>query len=513
MSSYVMYCRKSSESEDRQVLSIESQINELTELAKRLNLPVSEILTEARSAKEPGRPVFDTMMKRVYKGEIKGILTWKADRLARNPIDGGVVMWALKKHQIKQIVTPTVTYRNNSNEKFLMNLDFGLATKYVDDLSDNVKRGNKTKLEKGWLPGRPPLGYLNEPTERTIVRDPERFVIIRKMWDLLLKGVSPYKIRRIANNDWGLRTRKTKRTGNNPITQSEIYKIFGNPFYYGLIRRKDGVFPGRHEKMITEDEYNRAQELLGRKGQPRPKVHEFAFTGLIRCGECGCMVTAEEKDNAYGTHYVYYRCTKKKDGHRCRQKYINVKQLESQVIDYLEKVHVPDRLLNIAIGILEERRREQKAERAVVEKSVEQALTTCRRKLDNLNQMRLNDLIDDEEYSVEKRKLAEEKIGLEKKISEGCQPDTLDAAEETLTFANLARDRFQNGSIEDKRAILMRIGSNFLLKDRILLIQAKKPISSIEKTLQAIKDENDTLELVNIGSVEPKIEGFLRAFA
>ena len=120
-------------------------------------------------------------MGRVYKGQIKGIIAWKLDRLARNPIDGSAIIWAIDQGKLEKIITPSATYCNNSNDKFVMNLDLGMAKKYVDDLSDNVKRGNKTKLEKGWLPGRAPLGYLNHPTERIIIPDPKDFSG-QKMW-------------------------------------------------------------------------------------------------------------------------------------------------------------------------------------------------------------------------------------------------------------------------------------------------------------------------------------------
>ena len=310
MSQYIIYCRKSSESEERQVLSIESQMKELGDLTKRLGINPAEVLTESKSAKYPGRPIFNAMMKKVYKGEVKGIITWKLDRLARNPLDGSALVWALDQGKLSEIVTPQGTFLNNSNDKFLMQIEFGMAKKYVDDLSDNVKRGNRAKLERGWLPGRPPLGYLNEPLARTIVRDPERFNLVRKIWDLLLQGVPIAKIQEIAENELGLRARK--KAGGKHLSRSGFYKILGNPFYYGLIERNQEVFKGNHEAMITEEEYWKAQEILGRKGRPRPQKHQFAYTGLIRCGECGSMVTAEEKDNRYGCHYVYYRCTKKK---------------------------------------------------------------------------------------------------------------------------------------------------------------------------------------------------------
>src|SRR5579885_1713540 len=160
MPDYFIYSRKSSEAEDRQVLSIESQITELTRLAEARRLRVCEILTETRSAKEPGRPVFQAMMQRISRGEAQGIICCKLDRLARNPIEGGAIIWALKQNGL-EIVTPTQTFRQSDDTTILTYIEFGMAQKYVDDLSRNVKRGLRTKAEKSWYPSVAPLGYLN----------------------------------------------------------------------------------------------------------------------------------------------------------------------------------------------------------------------------------------------------------------------------------------------------------------------------------------------------------------
>src|SRR5712692_3919332 len=205
MPRYFIYCRKSSEAEDRQILSIESQTNELQRLAQKQGLSVSAVLTEARSAKAPGRPVFNELMQRVYRGEAQGIICWKLDRLARNPIDGGAVIWAIKQHGLA-IITPTQTFSQSDDNTILMYIEFGMAQKYIDDLSRNVKRGLRTKAEKGWYPTSPPLGYLNNPSTDTgnacIIKDPQRFAVVRHMWDLMLTGqYSPPQILTIANDD------------------------------------------------------------------------------------------------------------------------------------------------------------------------------------------------------------------------------------------------------------------------------------------------------------------------
>ncbi len=205
MSGYFIYCRKSSEAEDRQVLSIESQTRELKEVAAKLKLPVFEVLTESMSAKAPGRPVFNEMMQRLYRGEAAGIICWKLDRLARNAVDGGSIIWAIKQHGIK-VMTPAQSYAHEDDNIILMYIEFGMAQKYVDDLSKNVKRGLKTKIENGWYPGVAPLGYLNQTNkltgENTLIKDPDRFPLIRRMWDLMLSGrYTPPKIGKPSARD------------------------------------------------------------------------------------------------------------------------------------------------------------------------------------------------------------------------------------------------------------------------------------------------------------------------
>jgi DNA invertase Pin-like site-specific DNA recombinase len=296
MPTYFLYCRKSSEAEDRQILSIDSQANELKRFATQRALQIAGMFTEAKSAKAPGRPVFNAMMTRLYRGEADGILCWKLDRLARNPVDGGAIIWAMKEHGAS-IVTPFQKYGQSEDNVVWMYLEFGMAQKYIDDLSRNVKRGLKTKAETGWFPGSAPPGYMNEQNREghnVIVRDPQRFPVIRKCWDLMLAGKhTPAEVREVANTAWGYRTDR-----DNPLGRNTIYRMFSNPFYHGVYeypRGSDTWHVGRHTPMVTEQEFDTVQRLLsGSKQMPRNRKI-FAFSGLIRCGGCGGAVTAEEK--------------------------------------------------------------------------------------------------------------------------------------------------------------------------------------------------------------------------
>jgi len=541
---YFIYCRKSSEAEDRQVLSIESQTRELEHLASKLNLTVKEILTESKSAKAPGRPVFDAMMQRLNRGEAAGIICWKLDRLARNPVDGGSIIWAIKQRDIK-VVTPPQTYAREEDNSILMYLEFGMAQKYVDDLSKNVKRGLNTKIENGWYPGVAPAGYLNNTNrqtgENTLVKDPERFPLIRRIWDLMLTGhYSPRDILEQANGKWGFRTRPTRKMGGKPMARSAIYQILTKPFYYGWFEYPKGSgewFKGKHEPMVSEAEFDRVQALLGRSGIPRPIVHRtFAFTGLIRCGSCDAMVTAHEKYqiicsicrfkfacrnreacprchtkvaamlNPTRLHYIYYHCTKSKDRH-CREKTIEAKELDRQIDAYLARIQISERFKSWAIKYLHELHAQETASRNDVLQSQQKAYKDCLRRLDGLLNLKTSPdneggaLISDEEYGRSRVELLKAKARLEESLGDtGNRVQRwLELSEQIFEFASTARDRFEKGDSKVKKEILDAIGSNLTLKDKKLIIEAKKPFFIIQTSLADGASET--------GSIEPETTG------
>jgi site-specific DNA recombinase len=187
---YFLYARKSSESEDRQVASINSQIDELKALAKRQNISIVKLYREEKSAKSPGRPIFNAMLDRIQNGEAQGIICWKLDRLARNPVDGGRISWMLQKSVLHHIQTYERDYQPSDNV-LLMNVEFGIANQFILDLSSNTKRGLRSRAKEGWFPGLAPIGYLNnrhkDPSKTPIYVDIERFSLMKKLWSALLE--------------------------------------------------------------------------------------------------------------------------------------------------------------------------------------------------------------------------------------------------------------------------------------------------------------------------------------
>lgn len=506
---YFLYARKSSESEDRQVQSIEDQINRLKKLADELNLDIKKIYTESKSAKKPdNRPIFDEVIKRIENGDANGILCWQINRLSRNPIDSGKLSWLLQKGILRSIQTIDRQYLPEDNV-LLFNVESGMANQFIVDLIKNTKRGLQSKLEKGWLPNIAPLGYLNDTVNHTIIKDPERFNLVRKMWDLILTGsYSPSKILEIATDDWGFRTRKNRKSTDNKLSQSGLYRLFTNLFYVGVMVRSNGMqYQGKHEPMITPEEYDRAQVVLGRMGQPRPQKHNFSFTGVIRCGECGCLYTADEhkkiiKKTGESKTFTYYHCTRKKKDINCSQKqHISADELEKQIEQEIKKYTILPEFLNWALEGLSKKNNTEIEDRTKIYEMQHKTLSETQKELDELTKMRYRQLIDDEVFLKEKKIIQSKIIQLKENLreTETRTDKWLELTEKTFNFATYAQKAFieannKNG-LELKKEILLTIGKIPIIKDKKLIIEPNDWLIPIKNDYPKLEAEYLRLEL------------------
>jgi DNA invertase Pin-like site-specific DNA recombinase len=475
---YFLYCRKSSEDEDRQIISIESQRREMERLISTWrDIEVVGVYEESFSAKAPGRKLFSEMIERIEAGEAQGIIAWHPDRLARNSIDGGRIIYLLDTGCLKDLRFATFTFENNSQGKFMLSIVFGYSKYYVDSLSENIRRGIRTKTENGWLSGLAPIGYLNDKATRSIVPDPDRFSLIKEIWRLMLTGAySPRRIMDIANHEWGLRTVKRKRSGGKVLSLSTVYRILSNPFYAGILQREGKTYPGKHEAMVTLDQFDRVQEFLGRPRQPRPKTREFAFTGLIRCGACGLSVTAGETVNRHGSHYIYYHCTKRRIDRWCEEPYVRSTDLERQIVEFLREITIPDKFHDWLVAKLDRVAKRDKNANAAKRLSLEQARASADKELDNLTKLRIRDLLTDEEYLKQRQELERNQIKIAQNLKMADQPeDRFEPARMLVSFSNRAASWFEAGDLRTKRLILFIVGLNPLLKDKKLSIDARKP--------------------------------------
>lgn len=352
-----MYARKSSESEERQALSIDSQIREMYKVAEREQLSVVEVLTEAHSAKSTGeRPVFNKMVTGIKRGNFNAILTWSPDRLSRNAGDLGHLVDLMDNGQLAEIQTYGQAFRNSPNEKFLLMILCSQAKLENDNRGENVKRGLRAAAERGYRPCVATTGYLNSmrrdhPGEVFI--DKQRAPIVRIMFEKAAEG---WSFRRITV--WLRSINFTTRNGTY-LYLSTVQKMLTNPFYYGTFEYPSGSgnwYKGNHKPIITKDLFDRAQSQFDARRRGRHKEQKsFAFTGIMKCGLCGSGVSAQEKFKRLAdgsiARYVYYGCNHSK-GTACSNTYIREDFLIKQLINIIDLAS-PDQL-EITDSFLEE---------------------------------------------------------------------------------------------------------------------------------------------------------------
>lgn len=342
---YCIYARKSTESEERQVLSIDSQIKEMLQLAERENLEVITMKRESHSAKETGqRPIFNEIIEEIKLGKFNGILTWAPDRISRNAGDLGKIVDLMDSGALLDIRTFGQRFGNNPNEKFLLMILGSQAKLENDNRGINVKRGIRTRVEMGLWPGLAPLGYLNQKLmdkKCQIIIDPLRAPIIKKMFEKV--AFEHYSGRKIYN--WLKFELNFYTRGNKSLTLSGVYRTLDNPFYYGVFehpKESGNWYTGKHEPIITQDLFEKAKVQLKRDQIVREN-HEFSFTKLFTCGYCGSGISAEEKYKQLkdGTHarYIYYSCSRAKD-RNCKNKYIREEELITELLKILDKVNI-----------------------------------------------------------------------------------------------------------------------------------------------------------------------------
>jgi DNA invertase Pin-like site-specific DNA recombinase len=475
---YFIYCRKSSESEDRQLLSIESQLSELQKkFAEYEGVEIVGIYQEAFSAKAPGRGIFNEMLSRIERGDAAGMIAWAPDRLARNSIDGGRIIYLLDQGIIRDLKFATYTFENNSQGKFMLQIMFGQSKYYSDALSENVKRGNRTKIERGGWPNRAPIGYRNDKASQAVVPDPEHFPYVRKLFELMLTAThSIDAIVKIANEQWGYRTPCHKHSGGKPLRRGRLYKIFTNPFYAGRMLWCGQLYSGKHLPMISVIEFDMIQALLGRPRLEKRQIHTFPYRGLIRCGACGLQLTAENKVNGYGRRYVYYHCTRIHRTPRCRQPSIEVTDLERQLRNVLQQILIPDRIHNWTIRQLIAAKAQGMDEHRLQVEQLRRSIADIRRHLANLTDLRVRGLIDDDDFLARRQALQRGLFRLQENLQSGPnQSEGFELHKKLILFSNRAISWFDAGDSDVRRKVVEIVSSNLTLKDKIVSIEAKKP--------------------------------------
>ena len=510
---YLLYTRKSTEELERQKLSLESQKDRALEEFGDLDIEV--LPPESASAFKPyNRPIFDEMMKRVRAGEVHGIIAWHPDRLSRNEIDAAAITYAVRTGELKDLKFCSFHFENSPEGIQQLQNSMSYSQYSSAKLSVDVKRGYQTKLKLGWKPGVAGAGYLNAGDikgSKTIEPDTERFPLIERAIRMVLTGRhSPPKVLNVLNNEWGFKTRVSRngKSGGKPLSRSAFYNILTDPFYCGWFRHNGELYKGSHQPMITEAEFDRLQAILGRDGKPRPKAQEFAFRGLMSCGECGCAITAERKTKLIKSTgavqtYVYYHCTHKR---QCTQKNsISEGAINEQVNDLLSTITIQPEFRDWALDVLRKNHETEVRSRSAIQAAQSKAVVAKQKEVDTLTSMRLRDLITDEEY-VEKR----EQLTAELRVLKDAEHDTearadkwLELTEEAFDFATNARSIFSTGTDEQRRSVFTAMGGGVVLLNGKLDVKLHPWFTPIQQKYPSIERAFDMVRTdISTGSKE-----------
>lgn len=536
---YGMYARKSSEAEDKQALSIESQITENKKVADQYEIKISEdcIFSESKSAKKSfQRPVFEKLIKDIEKGTIQGVVAWHANRLSRNAIDAARLVDLMDQEKLLEIVTQQQVFKNTPQDKFMLTLFCSQAKLENDNKGVDVKRGLRKKCEIGYPPRMAKIGYQNDygkKGERKIIKDEERFDLVKQVLERYLTGkYSVRELHRFSDKKLGLRTIQRKKEGGKPIQLSQFYKTLQDPFYAGFFYGKDGDGNKvRYEvnksvpRMITEAQYWRAQEMLGRKGQPRPSVNKeiFPYLGIPKCGGCGGSVTAELKqqlicsnckykfsylnrkvcpgcgfliekmENPKYLRYVYYHCVKKSNP-MCIERSIREDNMDTYFSDYVrEYLEISPALSEWCIENIKELEKKDNFDQGSIYKNWERELIKKEKEASELVGMRARGLIEDDDFTARQIPLKAEVASIREKLS-GRVKRTAGDISKPFSFVSGLSDVFEGDDYNAKRGALNEMVSNLTIKNKKPSICLTKELSIIARGLSLAKAKNARFE-------------------
>lgn len=536
---YALYCRKSTDEDERQIQSIASQKERAYTLALSTGKTITQVVEEARSAKEPGRPEFNRLLALVDAGEVDGIIAWHPDRLARNEMDAAAITMRLRKGVLKDLAFAEYFFHNSAEGIMMLQMALSQSQYQVSKLAIDVRRGLQDKIKKGWFPHRAPLGYLNDKHlnkgDKTISPDSERFDMLRKAWNLLLTGAySVPQIVDLLNDEWGFRTPVTRSgQGGLPLGKSTLYRVFGSRFYAGYFIHNGILYKGAHPPMVTLDEYDRAQALIGRPDPatgavsregsndkpgdeaatldlafPAPtrlkaQSRALPYVGLIRCGVCGGQVTGTVVRKPSGRTYTYYHCQGKGG---CPRRCLREDRLEALIDAELARTDLLPEFYGWALEDIARSSAQEQEAREAVRVQRERALKSAEHQIENLVGMRLRDLITDEEFMVRRSTLVLERERLREEAA-ACTSGSGHAqasCTNVVEYSKNARAWLRSDDTSIKRIVARNLGSNYVLKDGNLLLEPHPLLVRVRDEYPALEARYQRIKLAGTGSQSTK---------
>jgi site-specific DNA recombinase len=487
----VIYARVSSKEQEKEGFSIPAQLKLLKEYAGVNGFAVTKEYVDAETAKQTGRAAFGEMIAYLKAHpSVRVMLVEKTDRLYRNLKDWVTVdELDVEMHFPKEGVV--LSRESRSSEKFMHGIKVLMAKNYIDNLSEETRKGMTEKAEQGLWPSNAPLGYRNvtgSEGKKTIVPDESVSPIIGNLFEWYARGDISIREATKKARGAGLVFRKS----GGRIPGSTVAKILRNRIYTGRFDWDGKTYQGRHEPIISADLWEQVQDVLdGRIGRKRrTRQRDFAFSGLIECEACGCAIVGEIKKE----RYVYYHCTGYADKCRgnpitCRCKHMREEALEQQFTAMLARLHFGDEVLEWVRDALHASHAEERREHGEAIRRLE---AECKRLDDRIHAMyadKLDGLIDAAFFQEMSNRWREEQECCRRDIERHQNADRsyLREGVDLLELANSAQRLFASQEPREKRRLLNFLLSNCTWNDGVLTASFRQPFDMLAETMTAIR--------------------------
>lgn len=483
MRKYIGYYRVSTEEQRKGNFSLETQREQVRATAEREGISLVLELDESHSGWTPGaRPKFEQALQLMQRDPtIKGIMVSRVDRLSRNMIDGATVLEVLQR-SIYSVADGEIS-PDDPSAVLKFNILLATSKHSSDQHSKRVQNGMKKRAEQGYFTSVRPFGYLvdSSTTPTSSMLDPDRAHLVQELFEVVRsRRLTLVEAVKWAKNR-GLRT----RTGRS-LSKGAVHFILTNPAYYGMIKSKHGVFPGKHDAIVSKELFDAVQEILSR-GDGASVKHSNPFKGILICAHCGRHLTLTEK-NKGGKTYRYYHCYGPKS--ECPRPSFSEQQLSDSLVSVLQGICLPDEGIEALKALVAESQdkdhayqRERNARILTLQAEIQEKKDLC----DIAVRKNLKGIIDDQAYTQVVKELNNEIEEIHQRIAEL-------RSEELPRFVNL-EDLFEllkQGpelyllqDSEERAEMLRMITSNCLLSTDSIVPIYRKPFSGVAEGLNS----------------------------
>ena len=492
----VIYARVSSKEQEKEGFSIPAQLKLLKEYAEAQGFSVVQEYLDVETAKAAGRTAFGEMVEYLKAHpSIRTLLVEKTDRLYRNLKDWVTVdELDVEMHFPKEGVV--LSRESRSSEKFMHGIKVLMAKNYIDNLSEEARKGMQEKAEQGIWPTKSPLGYRNitgPDGKKIIVTDPAVAPVIAKLFEWYASGQYTVRETAMKARELGLVYRKS----GTKVPVSTVNAILRNRLYCGRFDWNGKQYQGSHEAIVSVELWEHVQGVMdGRLAKKhRRMTRDFAFSGLIACTTCGCAVVGEIKKE----RYVYYHCTGHSDKRQdnpanCRRKYVREEVIEKQFTELLGRLHFDEEVLEWVRDALHASHADQRREH---EEAIKRHQAEYKRLDDRIRAMyvdKLDGIVEAAFYDKMSNQWREEQSRYQREINrlQTANQSYMDEGVQILELASNAQKLFQSQEPRQKRRLLNFLLSNCSWIDGEIVATFRQPFDLLEETTALATSRNKT---------------------